>query len=279
MTEKPHSASRAALLLGQWSKGMAEMGQALGSEDFPAALLQAVRRLVDVDFVMTFAYRSGSRPIAIGDTLQAKPRQIIIQRYLDGPYMLDPFFQAVNAGTKRGCFRVHDLAPDRFRQSEYFRAHYRLTRIGEEVGFFFALPEDVVGVMSLARWVGSPKLTRPDLSLLAAIEPAIGALCAVAWAEAGRRMGRSPKSPMNGRDKGQQSAQISRAYEQFGSRLLSERERQVAGLVLQGHSSESIARHLDISPGTVKIHRRNCYRKLGISTQAELFAAFLGHLS
>jgi DNA-binding CsgD family transcriptional regulator len=273
LTVKPRAASRDAVLLGQWSKGLAEMGEALGKESFPAVLLQAVRRLVDVDFVMTFAYRSGSRPIAIGDTLQAKPRQIIIQRYLDGPYMLDPFFQAVNAGTKRGCFRVHDLAPDRFRQSEYFRAHYRLTGIGEEVGFFFALPGEVTGVMSLARWVGSPKLTRQDLSLLAAIEPAIGSLCALNWAEAGRGMARP-----NSRERSPQSAQLSRAYEQFGSRLLSERERQVAGLVLQGHSSESIARHLDISPGTVKIHRRNCYRKLGISTQAELFAAFLGAL-
>lgn len=279
MTEKPRSASRAALLLGQWSKGVAELGQSLGGDGFSTTLLQAVRRLVDVDFVMTFAYRGAGRPIAIGDTLQAKPRQIIVQRYLDGPYMLDPFFQAVTAGTRQGCFRLHDLAPDRFRQSEYFRAHYRLTGIGEEVGFFFALPGDVVGVMSLARWVGSPRLTRQDMSLLSAVEPAIGALCAVAWAEAGRQMARPPKSAIGGRERGQPSAQISRAYEQFGSRLLSERERQVAALVLQGHSSESIARHLDISPGTVKIHRRNCYRKLGISTQAELFAAFLGHLS
>jgi DNA-binding CsgD family transcriptional regulator len=48
--------------------------------------------------------------------------------------------------------------------------------------------------------------------------------------------------------------------------------------VLQGHSTESIARHLDISPGTVKIHRKNIYRKLGISTQAQLFASFLRSL-
>jgi hypothetical protein len=33
---------------------------------------------------------------------------------------------------------------------------------------------------------------------------------------------------------------------------------------------------LSISPGTVKIHRKNIYRKMKVSTQAELFAAFLG---
>ena len=69
--------------------------------------------------------------------------------------------------------------------------------------------------------------------------------------------------------------QISTAYQRFGRNLLSERERQIVTLVLQGHSTESIAQRLDISPGTVKIHRRNIYRKLHISTQGELFAAFL----
>ena len=46
-------------------------------------------------------------------------------------------------------------------------------------------------------------------------------------------------------------------------------------MILQGHSTRSLAHHLDISPGTVKIHRKNMYRKLNISTQAELFAAYL----
>ena len=68
---------------------------------------------------------------------------------------------------------------------------------------------------------------------------------------------------------------FTQAYQQFGGKLLSEREREIVALVLQGHSTESIAGRLDISPGTVKIHRRNIYRKLGIGTQAGLFASFL----
>jgi DNA-binding CsgD family transcriptional regulator len=40
-----------------------------------------------------------------------------------------------------------------------------------------------------------------------------------------------------------------------------------------------IAEVLGISGATVKIHRRNIYAKLSIASQAELFAAFLGHLS
>jgi DNA-binding CsgD family transcriptional regulator len=56
---------------------------------------------------------------------------------------------------------------------------------------------------------------------------------------------------------------------------LTSREKQVVDLVLQGHSTESIARALRIVPGTVKVHRRNIYRKLKIKSQAGLFARFV----
>jgi DNA-binding CsgD family transcriptional regulator len=58
--------------------------------------------------------------------------------------------------------------------------------------------------------------------------------------------------------------------------LLTLREREIVTMVLRGHSTESIAMQLGISPGTVKIHRKNIYRKMKVSTQAELFAAFIG---
>ena len=60
--------------------------------------------------------------------------------------------------------------------------------------------------------------------------------------------------------------------------MLTHRECEIAGLILKGHSSKSIARIIEISPGTVKIHRKNIYRKLGISSQSELFSLFLGNL-
>jgi DNA-binding CsgD family transcriptional regulator len=35
---------------------------------------------------------------------------------------------------------------------------------------------------------------------------------------------------------------------------------------------------LDISPGTVRIHRRNIYAKLRINSQGELFSEFLSSM-
>ncbi len=49
--------------------------------------------------------------------------------------------------------------------------------------------------------------------------------------------------------------------------------------MLRGHSSESISRRFGIYTGTVKIHRKNIYAKLGISSQSELFSRFISYLS
>jgi len=262
----PGRAGKAELLLAQWSRGVAEIMPVLRKPGFEAAVLQAVRRLVDFCFVMSFGYAGHDRPKAFGDTLTAQRRKLIVQDYLAGPYMLDPFVQQAAAGVRSGCFRLLDLAPDRFRQSEYYRLHYGLTGIREEVGFFFPLPGDGVGVLSMARWEDAPRLARREIGILKLIEPALGALCAEHYAaQAAPRLGVSEDS----------YPPFTQAYQQFGGKLLSEREREIVALVLQGHSTESIAGRLDISPGTVKIHRRNIYRKLGIGTQAGLFASFL----
>jgi DNA-binding CsgD family transcriptional regulator len=274
---KSTKTSRSHLLLGQWSRSMGELIEARGRAGFDQVLWQAVRRLVDFDFVMTFAYRDHERPLALGDTLDAARRRVIVADYLNGPYLLDPFFQATLDHVRSGCHRLVSLAPDRFRQSEYYRAHYGRTRIGEEVGFFFALGDDVIGVTSFARWSDSPPLSGTDLQLLRLVEPAIQAICQCHWSQVGPSF-----ALKNGQALGNRTvpgaAPFARAFERFG-KPLSGRERQIVTLVLQGHSTESIARHLDISPGTVKIHRKNIYRKLAISTQAELFAAFLGAIA
>ena len=53
---------------------------------------------------------------------------------------------------------------------------------------------------------------------------------------------------------------------------LTKRQAEVALLVLRGHSSASIGLRLEISPQTVKVFRKQLYRKCNISSQAELFA-------
>lgn len=53
---------------------------------------------------------------------------------------------------------------------------------------------------------------------------------------------------------------------------VSDREGEVIKMIVAGHSNYSIGSHLTITVGTVKIHRKNAYRKLRICSQSELFS-------
>lgn len=55
--------------------------------------------------------------------------------------------------------------------------------------------------------------------------------------------------------------------------VLSEREREVVSLLLQGHSSKEISEKLFISKSTVDTHRRNILDKTGYKSTAELISA------
>ena len=53
---------------------------------------------------------------------------------------------------------------------------------------------------------------------------------------------------------------------------LSKREQEVLGLIAQGLSNREIARHLVLSVGTVKVHTRNIYGKLGVGSRTQALA-------
>jgi len=265
--------SASAFLLEQWSRGVEEIVSALESPLFDQILYKAISRLVGIDFILAFAYRGHSRPMTLGHTLREEQHhQVLLTDYASGPYLLDPFFHATLNGIRTGCYRLISVAPDHFRQSEYYRTHYHRTNIGDEIGCFFELPDEVTGVLSLLRWQQRSPVSRHDFSILQAIEPAVRVICSRRWTSISRTMAKPKRSESEGTASGDR---LLDDFESFGGSQLSLREHQIVSLILQGHSTESIARRFDISPGTVKVHRRNIYRKLGISSQAELFAAFL----
>ena len=52
--------------------------------------------------------------------------------------------------------------------------------------------------------------------------------------------------------------------------MLTERESEVAALVARGLRNKTVAHHLGVGEGSVKIHLHNIYRKLGIGNRSQL---------
>jgi DNA-binding NarL/FixJ family response regulator len=58
--------------------------------------------------------------------------------------------------------------------------------------------------------------------------------------------------------------------------MLSDRQREVTLLVAEGLSNKEIARRLEISEGTVRVHLQDIYSKLGIHNRTQLAALVWG---
>jgi len=264
-----------ARIVADWNSGVARTIAAIGSPEFPAELAEALRSLVHFDYTVMFAYCGDARPLDLYDTFPAGKRRIFVTEYQEGPYLLDPFFLACRRRAQPRLYRLRDLAPDRFYQSEYFRSYYVRTGLSEEIGFVADLPGEVMAVLSLMRADRSPAFGAREFRDLEAAEPVVRAAAQKHWADLHRRFSE------NGAENGQSDIQhvIEHAFRTFGRSVLTSRERDVVEYVLKGHSSEAIGKILAISPGTVRIHRKNIYAKLGINSQGELFSRFIEALT
>jgi len=259
-----------------WHDHIAQVIASGDTARFPAVLVQALRHVVPFDYAVFFAYRGQERPVCPYDTFTPQQRIVFVTDYLEGPYLLDPFYQVYVGRMEPGLYRLREIAPDRFYHSEYFRSYYRRTGLAEEIGFLVSLPHDMMLVISLMRAGTSAPFSDRDMNKLRRMEPIVHASAARHWRNLGflRSSGaeeETARPPMN--------LQLTSAFENFGEGVLTRREREVVRMVLRGHSSNSIGRHFQITTGTVKIHRKNIYAKLGISSQSELFSHFISYLS
>jgi DNA-binding CsgD family transcriptional regulator len=258
-----------------WNEEVGAIISAIGSPGFPDALVAALRGVVPFDYSVMFAYCGDARPIDLYDDFPTTKRRVFVTMYQEGPYMLDPFFLASKNNTQSGLYRLRDLAPDRFYQSEYFRSYYVQTGLSEEIGFFVTLPDSVTAVISLMRADPTPAFNARELQQLQAAEPVVRTAANRNWHGLSRRFSDGDGTA----EQGNLQQHIEHAFRNFGRSVLTPRERDVVEYVLKGYSSEAIGRILEISTGTVRIHRKNIYSKLGINSQGALFSQFIRALS
>jgi len=248
---------------------IATLIEAEGSPAFPASLAALLRSVAAYDYTVIFGYSGSQRPLDLYDDFPAAKRAIFVTDYQAGPYLLDPFYLAATRPVAPGLYRMRDLAPDRFYQGEYFRSYYVQTGLAEEIAFFIATGGAAMVVLSLMR--AERPFSAREFAEIGQLGPVIQAAAGRHWQSLSERFER----PARGEDE-TGGAGIERAFHTFGDGLLTARERQVVEYTLKGYSAEALGRVLGIAPGTVRIHRRNIYAKLRISSQGGLFARFIG---
>lgn len=256
-----------------WNGAIAEAIDAVGSTEFPHRIEAALGSIIDFDILMVFAYIGSEKPRCLYHNMEPDRVRTVIDAYVSGPYLLDPFYGAATEPLSNGVRRLRDMAPDRFQNSEYYRQHYQLTGIRDEVGII-CRPAGWTGVViSFTRPVSAPAFSRQDVATVRASEPVIQTLAQRHWSQV------APGTISSGPEAEASRDPIAETLNRMTDGILTPREIEITALVLRGHSSGSISRYLGIAEGTVKIHRKNIYQKLAVSSQSELFAMFIVQLS
>ena len=152
--------------------------------------------------------------------------------------------------------RLADVAPEHFELTEYYQRYFRLNVVADEIQFNCHLPDGRTLCLSL----GSKQRFDPQqIALLSLIQPWVLSLLRQRLPHELNQVS-APQPPIQNDDWGAQ---------------LTARELDVGRLMLSGCSSKEIARKLEISVETVKVHKKHMYSKLGIKSQSELFSIFL----
>ncbi|MHA1599322.1 MAG: helix-turn-helix transcriptional regulator [Alphaproteobacteria bacterium] len=262
-----------------WYRALGALIDDLDGADLPERLVQALSELMPFELAAVFVYRGRSRPLNLYDNFELADAKKGIAAYIENTYVLNPFYQACQKGLMDGVYRIRDLAPDAFFESEYYQSHRILPRRSEEIGYLtedwpkgleeidiaIRLEPDVISEISVYRATRNRGFSDDELARLSMAVPLIAALLRRYWSRFGAfKLQTSPPD-----------SRIDQIFANFGKSVLTDREREVTQLILRGHSSESIGFSLKISLGTVKTHRKNAYAKLGISSQSELLSLFL----
>ncbi|MDQ2090819.1 helix-turn-helix transcriptional regulator [Marimonas arenosa] len=249
----------------------ARLAQTIGSlegDGFPPALGQWLRAELPHDNLTILAYFQGRAPVALfAEAAQRQVHENFDRVYLGGAYLLDPFHDLHTSQAAPGVYRLSEIAPDQFHRNPYFLDYYANTTMVDEMAFV-AYPAPGVSLhVCLGRdTTSNTRFAARDIARARQLAPVVGALAVRQWADL---------ADQGVYSEAEVTERLIAALAATHGVKLSVRQAEVALLILRGHSSVSIGLRLGISPQTVKVFRKQLYRKCSISSQAELFTLLL----
>ena len=237
----------------------------IGRLDFQERIMSALKQQISFDASLVLIYRRGCAPKILFNNWRTDRGLSNIQQYLQGYYRLDPFYRLTLEDDIDGVHQLSQLDTG-FGDSDYYREFYQYTGLQDEINVLVSLDADTKFAISLGRLNARPGFRSEDVRFLRTATPLLVRAIVRHYRDL------RPEGPEG--EPLLQSA-LSQAVRNFGRSVLTSRECQVVQLILHGHSVKEAAAKLGIAPATIKLHRRNLYAKLDITSQAALFSLFL----
>ena len=258
-------------------KALASIISGVGTDSLGSTIDSGLRRKVKFDMSCAFLFGFNHDAIVVHDGYGGSIPEQTLSSYVRGGYLLDPFYVACMNGHPAGLWRMSALAPDSFFSSGFAISKDIHPCVSsehgtsvDEVGFIVPIRPQLAVVYSLMKYADGGPFQKWEMQELAAITPIITSAfelhCRINYNEVIVNPERA-------------DIEMEDAFMGMMRGQLTDAQRQVAKLILQGHSSASIASRLRISDGTVKVHKHNIYQRLNISTNAELFRLFINYLA
>ena len=243
-----------------WQQQLADLVLSLASDRFYGHLATACRTLSECNSVLVVWLGHDHRPISLYSEHTGEKALKSSSLWLDGGYLVDPYYTLFKTKASEGFYLLDDVAPDNFRHTDFYHRYFEAMGHSIDGGFLFNLSEDHSMMVSIGKSDEQP-FRADQIEALHAVCPIFSALCS--------RQQSAASGEVNF------SAPLDKAFRNFGKDHLSARECEVIQLILKGHSNKSIARLLEISVDTVKVYNKRFHTKLEITSQAELFSLFL----
>lgn len=242
-----------------WHRSIAKLIEKLNRPEFWNSLVRLLNEYSPIDnWVVLVFGNNGVQALCHIETADAEEIDGLINHYVKGLYMLDPFYIANRENPQSGFFHLLDIAPTHFSETEYYHLYFEEFVSVDEVQYNVQLDSDKTLCLSLG---SKSRFTQDNIATFDLIKPWVLALMKQQIAS---EIGESKNSrPQQWQDR----------IVKLAPKLTS-REIEVLKLALSGFSNSEIAGKLSVSSETVKVHRRNFYSKLNIKSQSELFAYF-----
>lgn len=252
-----------------WNEKVGQVINSIGLDEFIGDLVKAVQSIIPDAFVLIFSIPRNQRPECLFNNYPKHISKINTNAWVSGAYLLDPFYIKCFDGSLQGLYQLSDLVPEGLLVSEYYQLYYALTQCTDEVCFIAHTQKDLRVSLSVARIQGHASFSSQELGQLQAVS-------SVVLSSLNKHFITTKIADSDIKTKLHKQLQM--GLKEFGTSILTAREQDMIQLILLGHSSKTISKKLTISFDTVKMHRKNAYAKLNISSQAELFSLVLASL-